>query len=207
MDSVKSADRFDRHLQLVLEPVRRYLARRTDPATADDVLGETLLVLWRRAGDIPEGEADAVPWAIGVARFQLANAERAARRQRRLFARIVAVDRPEASVDAHHERATGGDGGLGGGGAGHWSRGDDGGAVERIRSALVALRPADAEILRLAIWDELALPQIATVLGITSNAASIRLHRARKRLRAEFERLGKAGGASGHDGVKEGETA
>ncbi|SDZ14846.1 RNA polymerase sigma factor [Herbiconiux ginsengi] len=203
MDSVNSADRFDQHLSQVLEPLRRYLARRTDPATADDVLGETLLVLWRRAGDIPVGEADAVPWAIGIARFQLANAERAARRQRRLFARIVAVDRPEAAVDAHHERAGDDGGDWHGGGAG---RPDDG-AVERIRSALAALRPADAEILRLAVWEELTPPQIASVLGITPNAASIRLHRARKRLRAEFERLGKVGGASGHDGVKEGEHA
>jgi len=194
----------------VLEPLRRYLARRTDPATADDVLGETLLVLWRRAGDIPVDDADALPWAIGVARFQLTNAERAARRQRRLFARIVAVDRPEAAVDAHHEGAAADSGGVT----------DDGAAVARIRSALAALRPADAEILRLAalrpadaeilrlaVWDELALSQIATVLGITPNAASIRLHRARKRLRAEFERGGKPDGASGHDGVKEGETA
>ncbi|WP_382306523.1 RNA polymerase sigma factor [Herbiconiux sp. UC225_62] len=196
MDSVNSADRFDQHLRLVLEPVRRYLARRTDPATADDVLGDTLLVLWRRASDIPADEADAVPWAIGIARFQLANAERSARRQRRLFARIVAVDRPEAVVDAHHEQAGEGRGGWGGGG-------DD---VERVRSALTALRPADAEILRLAVWEELALPQIATVLDITPNAASIRLHRARKRLRAEFERLRKTAGASGHDGVKEGDT-
>lgn len=147
MDSVNSADRFDQHLRLVLEPVRRYLARRTDPATADDVLGDTLLVLWRRASDIPADEADAVPWAIGIARFQLANAERSARRQRRLFARIVAVDRPEAVVDAHHEQAGEGRGGWGGGG-------DD---VERVRSALTALRPADAEILRLAVWEELAL--------------------------------------------------
>jgi RNA polymerase sigma-70 factor (ECF subfamily) len=190
---VNSADRFDQHLTLVLEPLRRYLARRTDAATADDVLGETLLVLWRRAGDIPADDADALPWAIGVARFQLANAERAARRQRRLFARIVAVDRPEAAVDAHHETAAGGDA-------------DDGG-VARIRTALAALPTADAEILRLAAWDELAVAQIATVLGITPNAASIRLHRARKRLRAEFERTGKAVGASGHDGVKEGGTA
>ncbi|MCS5719996.1 sigma-70 family RNA polymerase sigma factor [Herbiconiux sp. CPCC 205763] len=206
---MKSTDRFDQHLHLVLEPLRRYLARRTDAATADDVLGETLLVLWRRADDIPEHDADALPWAIGVARFQLANAERTARRQRRLFARIVTVDRPEAAIDPHHGRASHDGDGWDGGGAGRWGggQGDDGDAVERIRSALAALRPADAEILRLAVWDELGIPQIAMVLGITSNAASIRLHRARKRLRAEFERIGKGGGSSGHDGVKEGETA
>jgi RNA polymerase sigma-70 factor (ECF subfamily) len=190
VDSVNSADRFDQHLRLVLEPVRRYLARRTDPATADDVLGDTLVVLWRRAGDIPVDDADAVPWAIGVARLQLANAERAARRQRRLFARIVAIDRPAATVDPHH------------------ARGDaDADDVARIRAALAGLRPADAEILRLAVWDELGVPQIATVLGITTNAVSIRLHRARARLRVRFDALGKVSEASGHDGMTEGEPA
>ena len=38
----------------ILEPLRRFLARRTDPATADDVLAETLLVCWRRYDELPE---------------------------------------------------------------------------------------------------------------------------------------------------------
>ncbi len=50
-------------VRTVVEPVRRYLHRRTDGATADDVLGETLVVLWRRLDDVP---ADPVPWAIGI---------------------------------------------------------------------------------------------------------------------------------------------
>lgn len=38
----------------LMEPLRRYLARRTDPATADDVLAEALLVVWRRLEEVPE---------------------------------------------------------------------------------------------------------------------------------------------------------
>lgn len=49
------------------------------------------LALWRRVDDIPE---DAVPWAIGIARLQLANAQRARRRQDRLAARVAVLDPP-----------------------------------------------------------------------------------------------------------------
>ena len=50
---------------LVVDPVRRYLYRRTDAATADDVIGDTLLVCWRRLDEVPD---NALPRAIVVAR-------------------------------------------------------------------------------------------------------------------------------------------
>ncbi|TBN58610.1 sigma-70 family RNA polymerase sigma factor [Glaciihabitans arcticus] len=164
-------------MRAVVEPVRRYLARRTDPATEDDVTSETLLVLWRRLDDVP---ADAIPWAIGVARLQLANAERSQRRQRRLFTRIATVDPPQ-DVRDHAE----GDAGY-------------------ILDAVARLRGKDAEIVKLWAWDDLDLSQIATVLDISVNAATIRLHRARAKLREE---IGKDAPVLGHTGVKEGETA
>lgn len=147
----------------IAEPVRRYLVRRTDSATADDVLGEVLLVLWRRLDDVPD---DAIPWAIVVARNTLANAERSARRQWRLVNRIMAVDPPRETVE-HHDV------------------GDD--AADALHAALATLRPADAELLKLWAWDDLTVPQIATVLGIAPNTASVRLTRAKSRLRGALE--------------------
>lgn len=161
----------------VVEPVRRYLARRTDAATADDVLSETMVVLWRRIHEVP---AEAIPWAIGVARLQLANATRSAQRQARLSARIAVVD-PPAHVPDHAGSDTG-----------------------YIRDAIARLRPAEAEVVRLWAWDELTLEQIAAALGVSVNAVTIRLHRARKKLRLE---LGKVDTAAGHTGVKDGENA
>jgi len=161
----------------VVEPVRRYLARRTDAATADDVLSETLVVLWRRIDDVP---ADPIPWVIGVARLQLANAERAQRRQRRLFARIATIDPPQV-VEDHASSDTG-----------------------YIREAIARLRPAEAEVVRLWAWDDLTLEQIAASLGISVNAATLRLHRARKKLKNEF---GKNQSTAGHTAVKEGDSA
>jgi RNA polymerase sigma-70 factor, ECF subfamily len=167
------ADRLEAIMRDVVEPVRRYLARRTDSATADDVLSETLVVLWRRLEDVPD---DAIAWSIGVARLQLANAERSARRQQRLFARIVVLDPPREVADATAD-------------------------TTYIRDAIARLRPLDAEVIRLTAWEELSLEQVASVLGVSVNAATIRLHRARKRLREE---LGKAEPDDGHNAVKEG---
>ncbi len=83
--------RFEALAPGLVEPLRRFLARRTDAATADDVLADTLLVCWRRLDDVPE---EALPWAYGVARHCLANAQRGERRQQRLAARIAVVDPP-----------------------------------------------------------------------------------------------------------------
>jgi RNA polymerase sigma-70 factor (ECF subfamily) len=162
-------DRFEAAAPELIEPLRRFLARRTDAATADDVLAETLLVCWRRVEDLPE---EPLPWAYGVARNCLLNAQRSARRQDRVAARLAAepVDSGPPEDSALHE-------------------------------ALAALRPGDAELLRLWAWEQLTPTEIATVLDITANAASIRLHRAREKLRHQ---LRKVASASGHEGSREG---
>lgn len=67
--------RFEGLAHLVVEPLHRYLLRRTGADMVDDVLSETMLVLWRRLGDVPglgEGSepdpGDVLPWCYGVAR-------------------------------------------------------------------------------------------------------------------------------------------
>ncbi|WP_346384186.1 sigma-70 family RNA polymerase sigma factor [Nocardioides sp.] len=166
--------RFEDLVPGLLEPLRRFLARRTDPATAEDALADTLLVCWRRLEDLPE---DPLPWAYGVARNCLANAERSARRQQRVAAKISAVDPPAAATDGPEPPDT------------------------TVGEALSALRPNDAELLRLWAWEQLSPAEIATVLDITANAASIRLHRARGKLK---DQLRKMGPVSGHEESREG---
>jgi len=167
--------RFEAVAPVVIDAVRRFLARRTDSATADDVLQETLLVCWRRLDEMP---AEAfLPWAYGVARNCLANAERSQRRQGRLLARIWHLDRPPA-VSVAPDLPD-----------------DD------LAAALGSLRAEDAELLRLWAWEELSPAEIALVLGISANAAAIRLHRAKQKLRDE---LRKPGAAAGHEESTEG---
>ena len=164
--------RFDIVVRELVEPLRRSMARRTDPATADDVLGDTLLVLWRRYDELP---AEPLPFAYGVARLCLANAERGARRQRRLAGRIATLDPPSQAPEPV---------------------GDD-----RLGDALASLTAEDTELLRLWAWERLSPREIATVLDVTTNAAAIRLHRARGRLR---EKLRKVERPAGHEGADEG---
>lgn len=184
--------RFRSLAELVVEPVRRYLARRTDPATAAEVFNETLLVCWRRLDEVGgtlDGSAgpDPVPWAIVVARNLLANAQRAERRRNRLVGKIIALDPPASVVDAAVGGAT-----------------DE---ADAVLDALARLRSADAELLRLWAWDGLESPQLATVLGISANAAAIRLHRAKARLRAELlspQTVMKSAHPAGHVEAEEG---
>lgn len=170
--------RFERAAPGLVEPLRRFLARRTDPATAEDVLAETLLVCWRRLDDLP---AEPLPYAYGVARHCLANAQRSARRQERVAAKIAAVDPPRATVPGPGE-----------------------GADDVLTEALARLRPDDAELLRLWAWEQLGPGEIATVLDITANAASIRLHRARQKLKDALRKIDEA---AGHEESREGRTS
>ena len=166
--------RFEQLVTQVYEPLQRFLLRRTDPATADDVLGDVLLVLWRRLDDVP---ADLpLPWAYGVARRCLANSRRAAARHEQL-ARRIAAERPVEDD------------------------GDDG--DDRVAEALTALPDDDQELLRLWAWEHLPPREIAVVLGVSANAATIRLHRAKKRLKTLLA-AGKETQAPGHEGLREG---
>lgn len=174
-------ERFAAVATAVADPVRRYLWRRTDEATADDVLAATLSVLWRRSADVPAD--DPVPWAIGVARLQLQNARRTQRRQVMLAQRIAVVDPPQVLVDSETGPSE---------------------SDETVRLVLARLRESDAELLRLWAWEELDAKAIAEVLGITANAASIRLHRARRRFAELFEQLGRS--RSGQAGRPEGRS-
>jgi RNA polymerase sigma-70 factor, ECF subfamily len=172
---------FEDLVREVADPVRRFLLRRTDADTADDVLSETMLVCWRRFGELPAA-ADRLPWAYVVARNCLHNAERSARRRGRLTARILALDPPVSVVPAPDADVPG---------------------AEDLHAALAGLRPVDAEVLRLWAWEELPAEQIGHVLGMTANAAAIRLHRAKRRLREQLERNG---AGRGHISSKEGAT-
>lgn len=164
---------FEQLVAEAYEPLQRYLRRRTDPSTAEDVLGDVLLVMWRRAEDIPH-EAR-LAWCYGVARGCLANALRASDRRVRL-ARRLATEPPPGVAETDPD----------------------------LHEALQALSPTDAEVLQLWAWEQLSASEIAGVLGITPNAASIRLHRATKKLRNEMLRR-KQPGATGQLGERQGE--
>ena len=160
-----AAQRFDRLYAAAREPLARYLARRAAPDAVEDLFAEIMTTAWRRLDGIP---VDAeVPWLYGTARRVLANHRRANGRLGRLMERLSLVER---AADPGPLRA---------------------GPDADLASAMAGLAPDDAEILRLWAWEDLAPREIAVVMGITPNAASIRLHRAKARLRTRLEREGR----------------
>jgi RNA polymerase sigma-70 factor (ECF subfamily) len=171
-------DAFEALVTEVYAPVRRYLRRRVDAATAEDVLGDVLLVLWRRFDDVP-AEAP-LAWSVGVARGCLANRLRGDERQRMLERRLSAQ-----RADLSESR----------------SSDDDDALVE----AMATLPEKQQEILRLWAWEQLAPREIAVVLGISPNAASIRLHRATSQLKQLFQAR-KSPAPAGHQRVDRGRS-
>jgi RNA polymerase sigma-70 factor, ECF subfamily len=172
--------RFEEVAPGLVEPVRRYLARRTDPDTAEDVLADTLLVVWRRTTELPD---PVLPWVYGVAANCLRNADRSVRRQQRVAAKVATLDPPAATADPAD--AVLGD--------------------PDLEDALARLREEDLELVRLWAWEQLTPAEIGAALGISANAVSIRLSRARAKLRThlltvEGQADRKAGPAAGHEG-------
>jgi len=174
--------RFERLAQVVVEPLHRYLLRRTSADLAEDVLSDTMLVLWRRIDEVPgfgttsmpasasdPDPDDVLPWCYGVARGCLANAGRADGRRRRLVERLIRTQQHLPAVAPDHSD---------------------------LHAALDALGALDREVVRLWAWEGLAPRQIAEVTGLTSNAVSIRLHRAKTKLAAQLRR--KDAGRPGH---------
>lgn len=57
-----------------------------------------------------------------------------------------------------------------------------------INAAIERLRADDAEVITLFYLNEQSLEEIASILGIETNAAKVRLHRARQRLKEVMEK-------------------
>jgi len=143
-----------------------YLLRRADPEDASDALGEVMLVAWRRLDDVPGGD-EARLWLFGVARRVLANSRRSAARRHRLGERLrqeLSGQTPAGPGEVHE--------------------------AEAVRAAIRRLPEEHREVLLLSAWEGLEPKEIAAVIGVVPATARTRLHRARKRLRRELERMG-----------------
>ena len=166
-DDGRTADRaafaalFAAHFDALLA----YARRRTDQLPdAEDVVADSFTVVWRRWADLPRDPSNHLPWLYGIARRVLANQRRGAARRLRLQERLRAFGRGQGSNGSARLNAA--------------------------LQALPRLRDDDQEILRLVAWEDLSHAEVAVALGITTNAAAIRLHRARRRLEAQLKASG-----------------
>jgi RNA polymerase sigma-70 factor (ECF subfamily) len=144
--------------------VLRFLARRTAPEHAPDLAHDAFLIAWRRLDDIPTSQPDARAWLFTVARNCLLNDRRSTARRGALSIRLAAAGEP--SIPAA-----------------------DNDVIARVDLARAwgSLSPTQQEVIALSVWDELTSPQAGRVLGISSAAYRLRLHRARATLQLALD--------------------
>ena len=161
-DVLTDTEAVERFQALYAEHHRRVYAYAVSMAgrqLADEVVSEVFLVAWRRLADVP---TPAVPWLLTVARHVIGSQFRAAARQQSIGAELRAwvTEAEVAAPDVADE------------------------VSERIAvlAALAALPEADRELLTLVAWHGLKPSEAAQVVGCSTPAYFVRLHRARRRL-------------------------
>jgi RNA polymerase sigma factor (sigma-70 family) len=147
--------RFDALYREHAGAVTRYVRRRCEPESADDVVADVFVVAWRRLDEMPE---DPLPWLLGVARRVLANRRRSDARADALRQRIGSEERARATT-----------------------RNDDDDGTAAVWAALGTLSDREREALLLVAWEGLSTARAARVAGIGANAFAARLYRARRR--------------------------
>lgn len=141
--------------------VLAFVTRRVDDQeTAREITADVFQVAWRAF--VPEAEPES-SWLLTVARNRIGDAYRRQDRERRL----VHALQTEA-LRLRHPVV------------------DD----ERVANTLALLPPAHQEVLALTYWDGLTAAEAATVMGTTSGAVWVRLHRARRAFLAAWTRTG-----------------
>ncbi len=139
----------------------RFVRRRVPADDAEDIVATVFMTVWRRLGDVP---ADARPWMFAVARNVMANQARVRLRHGVVDVRMVTAGEP-CQPDAAAGTAT---------------------RIDLVR-AWWTLTAADREVLALVAFDGLAPAQAAVVLGCRRSTFTMRLTRARRRLRAALD--------------------
>ena len=140
----------------------RFVRRRVHPTHAEDVVGDVMLVAWRRLDDVPADRSAARAWLFGVARKTLQNTRRREDRHDAVAVRLAEVRHGPGDAGDHPELVA--------------SRAD-------IAAAWPLLSTTDQEAIALSVLDGLSAPEASVVLGISPTAFRLRLSRARRALR------------------------
>ena len=165
-------DSFSVFFRRYARPVTLYAVRRCqDPHDVGDLVSDTFLIALQAAGRyIPQTDS-ALPWLFGIARRVVAKQRRRRASARRLVVKagniepLVTGDEVDAlasAIDASRQR-------------------------NAIEAALETLSDSEREVFLLVAYDGLSPGEAAVVVGVSANAARLRLSRARKRMRQELE--------------------
>jgi RNA polymerase sigma-70 factor (ECF subfamily) len=138
-----------------LPAVSAYLARRVERRFVEDLAADVFAVAWRKRDTVTSGEE--LPWLYRISSNVVANH----RRKQAASASFIAGLRPADSAPAAEDIVV---------------------ADQALGEAWKQLGPREREVLALAVLEDLPVSTIASALGISPNAVSIRLHRAKKTL-------------------------
>lgn len=162
--SVRFTELYSRYYQQVYS----YCRRRVSPDHVDDLVSDVFIAVWKRIHDAPPTEV-ALPWIYRIAFHRTGNHWRARSRRKSLQTRLEAVGAAEVVPPIADQIVVRDD-------------------VREVLDVASRLSAPDLEVLRLSLWEQLSNLEIAEVLELKPNAVKQRLHRAKKRLIAEYER-------------------
>ncbi len=154
-----------------VETIQGFISRRIgDRERAADLTAEVFLAAIDAAHRYRPGRAAPQAWLYGIARTVVAMDRRRAGREQARDARLRAsalLDEDDAAqIDARIEAAT---------------------KLRHLYEAMDCLSETERAILELVAIDELSLTEAAIVAGVRPVTARVRLHRARRKLRAALE--------------------
>ena len=156
-----NADEFTETFRRYLPKVSKFLAYRVHRNDVEDLAAEIFLIAWKKRASCPKGSE--LPWLYRISGFVLANHRRKSLRNQsfQLFDTDLTVPAAEDVFLAD----------------------------QVLRTAWMRLEKKEQSILALAALEDLKPAEIGVVLGLSTNAVSIKLHRARKKIEAILKEL------------------
>lgn len=147
--------------------VKSYLLRQgADDGTAEEVMQEALLMVWRRAETYDRRQATVSTWLFTIARNKRIDRIRREKRPEFDPTDPLLVPEPEAPPDQAH---------------------DAGQAEDRLRAALATLPPEQVELVRTAFFQDLSHRDIAIARNLPLGTVKSRIRLALEKLRKALE--------------------
>lgn len=148
-------ERFREIYRDFLGPIRAYLARRVSYGDVEDLAADVFAVAWKKRATVTAGEE--LPWLYRIASYIVANYRR---KERHRLDVLWLFHEPDTAPGADALLESDPD----------------------LAAAWAMLSTQQRELLALVIVDGVPVADAARVFGISPNALSIRLHRAKKQL-------------------------
>lgn len=145
-----NADEFTETFRQHLPKVSKYLAYRVNANDIDDLASRIFEIAWQKRNSCPSGKE--LPWLYKISGFVVSN------HRRKVKALSLSLFDTDATAPSAEDLVI---------------------ADLSMKQAWSKLDAKDRTVLALVAYEELSVPEISIVLGISKNAVSLRLHRAR----------------------------